>query len=278
MEHATYAQQYRDIYKFKKIKGNIGELQVLDTLNRLGSKFFSRFSIKYYGDDGIDIQGFFNSTYYIIQVKFQANKQGIGEITKFKEKIQVFKNTIGIIFCPSGLRPSKLVEELLKKPLQQKLKLHLIRYSYEFPFDLENDISDIGYVGFHYIGTFELRETNHHIIVCNKLGASRSILEAKLEEFKKAKNCYLPEYYFVVFIIDCWDYDVLLKLIQDSNIIVSSLNNLEELKKQLKKCIYHTNPGESFDEISSDTSYKEVIMYHRSTQTENPTKESMQID
>ncbi|CAG8797109.1 7643_t:CDS:1, partial [Gigaspora rosea] len=37
--------------KFTKIKASIGELQVLDTLNRLGGRFFSRFSIAYYGKD-----------------------------------------------------------------------------------------------------------------------------------------------------------------------------------------------------------------------------------
>ena len=45
-------------------------------------------------------------------------------------------------------------------------------------------------------------------------------------------------------------------------------DSLEELKKQPEKCVYHTNPGESFDEASSESSYEEVIMYHKGTQTE----------
>lgn len=268
------AKQCEKLNKFKKIKGNIGELQVLDTLNKLGGRFFSRFFINYYGDGGIDIQGFFNSTYYIIQVKFQVEKSGFGKIIKFKEKIQIFKNAIGIIFCPGGLTVSckqkissikniffveslneltTKIQELstghrlerikFEKPSwrlddpnsirrvfdvlkQQKVNLHSIRYSYDFPFDLENDVSNIGYVGFDYVGTFELKDTIHHVVVRNERQASRNVLEEKLEEFKKAKECYLPEYYFGIFLIDLWDYDVLPRLVQDSNIIVSSLNDV----------------------------------------------------
>src|SRR6185312_677567 len=65
--------------------------------------------------------------------------------------------------------------------------------------------------------------------------------------------------------------------------------DLEALKKQPEKCVYHTNPGESFDDVSSESSYEEVIMHHKETQTENErfhsvdmeeqarTKESVQI-
>ena len=65
-------------------------------------------------------------------------------------------------------------------------------------------------------------------------------------------------------------------------------DDLEALKKQPEKCVYHTNPDESFDEVSSESSYDEVIMYHKGTQTENEqsnyteeqahAKESMLID
>src|SRR6185437_6881106 len=267
--------------KFTKIKGSIGELQVLDTLNRLGGRFFSRFSIAYYGKDSIDIQGFFNSTYFIIQVRFRVEKLGFNEITVFQEKIKSFKNATGIIFCPGGLtisckqkissiksifiveslnelstkiqelstghklekirfeRPSwrlddpnsiRRVFDVLK---QQKINLHTIRYAYHFPFDLEDDVSNIGYVGFDYVGTFELKDTIHHVVVRNERQASRNVLEEKLEEFKKAKECYLPEYYFGIFLIDLWDYDVLPRLVQDSNIIVSSLNDVRSYLNRL---------------------------------------------
>jgi len=273
-EHFLTKECDEKLKKFTKIKASIGELQVLDTLNRLGGRFFSRFSIAYYGKDSIDIQGFFNSTYFIIQVRFRVEKLGFNEITVFQEKIKSFKNATGIIFCPGGLKPSCVQKTSLFKDIlfaesldelttkvqelssghksqrikferpswklddpnsirrvldvlkQQKVKLHSIRYSYHFPFDLEDNVSNIGYPGFDYIGTFELKDTTHHVVVRNERGASRSILEEKLEEFKKAKKCYLPEYYFGVFIINSCSNDVLPKLIRDSNIIVSSLNDV----------------------------------------------------
>ncbi|CAG8585694.1 19059_t:CDS:1, partial [Gigaspora rosea] len=40
------------------------------------------------------------------------------------------------------------------------------------------------------------------------------------------------------------------------------------LKRQHEKCAYHVKPDESFDEVSSGSSYEEVIMHHKGTQTE----------
>ncbi|CAG8745523.1 25075_t:CDS:1, partial [Racocetra persica] len=72
---------------FAVLKGNIGELQVLDTLNKLPGRFFARYPIKPYGDGKIDIQGFYKSTHFLIQVKFTAKKFGYG---KTSEEIENF--------------------------------------------------------------------------------------------------------------------------------------------------------------------------------------------
>ncbi|CAG8781178.1 1297_t:CDS:1, partial [Gigaspora rosea] len=46
-------------------------------------------------------------------------------------------------------------------------------------------------------------------------------------------------------------------------------DDLEVLKKQPEKCVYHSNTSKSFDEVSSESSYEMVIMHHKGTQTEN---------
>ncbi|CAG8818293.1 17368_t:CDS:1 [Dentiscutata erythropus] len=114
-------QNHVKYQSFSYIKGSVGELQVLDTLNKHGGTFFARFRHNKFKNGYINIQGFFNDTYFLICVKFCVSKfDSLDFILAFKDAVSMFENAAGIFFCPSGIKAScrknlgniKLVESL----------------------------------------------------------------------------------------------------------------------------------------------------------------------
>ncbi|CAG8794372.1 1285_t:CDS:1 [Dentiscutata erythropus] len=89
---------------FSPIKGYIGELQVLDTLNKLGGIFFARFCDNKFKNGCINIQGFFRNTYFLIRVKFSVYELNDPDIIlDFKNAINMFENVVGFFYSPSGI-------------------------------------------------------------------------------------------------------------------------------------------------------------------------------
>ncbi|CAG8814199.1 20463_t:CDS:1, partial [Dentiscutata erythropus] len=234
-------------YHFSNVKMYIGELQVLDTLNKLGGAFFTRFSDGKFKNGYINMQGFFNRTYFPIRVKFCVDKLCDPDILlNFKNIINMHENAVGIFFCPSGITAPcknhlgeiKFVSSLeeLSTTVQQlssgsfkkrvifevpmrkhnsyeaslkmiqmlerkKLTMHSIRFSYSFPFRLEENINTVGYVGFDYVGTYEFHNKIYHIAIRDERRASKEALKKKHKEFTRAMDTYLSSYYLGVLLI-----------------------------------------------------------------------------
>ncbi|RIB03911.1 hypothetical protein C2G38_2149285 [Gigaspora rosea] len=170
---------------FTIIKGNIGELQVLDTLNKLPGRFFARFAIKYHGDGKIDIQGFYKSTHFLIQVKFMTKKFGESkEIEKFADIVKKYENTYGIFYCAGG----------------------------------QPDLID--YVGFDYIGTYEYEKMLKHFVLRDEFNCPTDMLFEKITEFVEAKHIYLPNDHIGIFLTSPANQD-LIQNVSFKNIIVS---------------------------------------------------------
>ncbi|RIB07851.1 hypothetical protein C2G38_2213192 [Gigaspora rosea] len=102
-----FQEQNIDFKNFTFRKNSIGELQVLDALNKSGDFFFSTFTMKYHNEKGINIQGSMNRTYFLLQIKFTVSKfYKAGDILSFLKNTETYKNVVKIFFCPSGVSES----------------------------------------------------------------------------------------------------------------------------------------------------------------------------
>jgi len=96
-----------DFKNFTFRKRSIGEQQVLDTLNKSEGFFFSTFPMKNHNDRDIDIQGFMNETYFLLQIKFTVGKfYNADDILSFHKNTETYKNAVRIFFCPSRVSES----------------------------------------------------------------------------------------------------------------------------------------------------------------------------